>query len=301
MLQRNPVLDSYVIPSISGHLSSVFAEQTTLVEANIAFWRRMMNELVETISHKNLSVAWSLAFLKLMEHGCGEITPLVVSITGFENGEAQEDESIRELLDAELKKRKKATCDTIANTIFPLSMWNPKAPNSALYERYKKAWPRIRHCGANHRGVYFHRFIAFEKAERPINQLQHVIDTWRIGNHRHSALQASVFDPRRDHTNSRQLGFPCLHQVSFTPLGTNGQDGLTVTGFYGTQHIFEKAYGNYLGLCRLGRFMAKGMGLTLTKVNCIASLAKLGDGYSKNEFSILQEKIRVIREKKEVL
>ena len=34
-----------------------------------------------------------------------------------------------------------------------------------------------------------------------------------------------------------------------------------MTGFYATQYVVERAYGNYLGLCRLGEFMAHEMGL----------------------------------------
>ena len=89
-----------------------------------------------------------------------------------------------------------------------------------------------------------------------------------------SALQAAIFDPTKDHTNQRMRGFPCLQQVAFAPQGA---DGLMVTGLYATQYIFERAYGNYLGLCRLGRFMAQEMGKQLTQVTCVASPAKGGD------------------------
>ena len=64
----------------------------------------------------------------------------------------------------------------------------------------------------------------------PVNQLDHIIDTFRRGNHRRSALQVSIFDPTRDHKHCRQLGFPCLHQVAFLPE-TNT---LTITGYYAT-------------------------------------------------------------------
>ena len=73
-----------------------------------------------------------------------------------------------------------------------------------------------------------------------------------------------------DHTNQRRRGFPCLQQVAFAPTG---DDGLAVTGFYAKQHMYERAYGNYLRLCRLGRFMAHEMGLTLSQVVCIATPA----------------------------
>jgi hypothetical protein len=36
-----------------------------------------------------------------------------------------------------------------------------------------------------------------------------------------------------------------------------------------------KAYGNYLGLARLGAFFADQTGLTLTKVSCFAGVEKM--------------------------
>jgi hypothetical protein len=44
------------------------------------------------------------------------------------------------------------------------------------------------------------------------------------------------------------------------------------------QYLFERAYGNYLGLVRLGRFMAHEMGLQLERVVCMAAVAKLEVG-----------------------
>ena len=166
-------------------------------------------------------------------------------------------------------------------------MWNPNKDANVLYRRYDSAWPRIKRVPANRRGVYFQRLINFAESTPPINQLDHIVSTWRAGNHRHSALQAAVFDPRRDHNNARQMGFPCLHQVAFSPIGSNGADGLTVTGFYATQTMFEKAYGNFLGLSRLGYFMSKQMGLELVEVTCIAALEKLSGGFTKTDLRTL--------------
>ena len=170
------------------------------------------------------------------------------------------------------------SCLTVANTIFPKSLWNPSRERALLYERYiKHAWPRVKKCRANNRSALLTWLVAFENGENPVNQLEHVIATWQKGNHRHSALQLSIFDPRRDHTDCRQMGFPCLHQVCFTPLGTNGSAGLAVTGFYATQHIFEKAYGNYLDSVGLGYFVAHETKLRLVRMTCIAASARLGN------------------------
>jgi thymidylate synthase len=252
-----------------------------------------MNNPIEST---NLSVAWAKSFLTLMRPGCSEIKPLIVSVDGINGETVKEDDQMRQVLDEALASHK-TSCNTVANTIFPQSLWNPARERALLYQRYLvHAWPRIKKCAANNRGTYFRRLIAFENGGAPINQLEHVITTWHKSNHRHSALQLSVFDPRHDHTDGRRLGFPCLHQVCFTPLGANGADGLAVTGFYATQHIFEKAYGNYLGLCRLGKFVAHEMNLRLTRMTCIAACAKLGD-VNKTELEPMAVKLRAILEK----
>ena len=45
---------------------------------------------------------------------------------------------------------------------------------------------------------------------------------------------------------------------------------------YATQDIVDKAYGNYVGLHRLGMFMAQEMGLKLDRLTCIATPAVRG-------------------------
>ena len=232
---------------------------------------------VQVISDSNLSVAWSKAFSILMNPGATHLSPLVVKVSGFAEDTVPEDGDIRQALDASLRAVNLQSTQTVANTIFPQSMWNPDASAELLFERFRKNWPRIRTDPLNRYGHYFQRLIEYENGNEPVNQLGHIISTWKLQNHRHSALQASIFDPRRDHTNSRRRGFPCLQQVAFSPIGQNGIGGFAVIGFYGTQHLFEKAYGNYLGLFRLGRFMAREMGLVLTQMICVASYASLGN------------------------
>ena len=224
------------------------------------------------VVERNLSVAWGKAFLKVFDSN--EVAPLVVVIEGLDNADPPEVPAIRGALDDGLRAEGNGrSCLQVANTIFPISLWNPENPRSDLYDRYLKIVHRIREHSGNRYGVYFQRLIDFgvdTKAEEHVNQLEYILATWNQGNHRRSALQASLVDPRLDHTHQRQRGFPCLQQVAFAPTEDNG---LTVTGFYAKQHMFERAYGNYLGLCRLGHFMAHEMGLTLSRVVCIATPA----------------------------
>ncbi len=225
------------------------------------------------IEEDNLSVAWAKALLGVVKEN--ELSPLTVVIRGFDGGRPPEVEAIRQLLDGALAADAKGlSCNEVANTLFPDSLWNPRADRQQLYERYRRIMPRVLKNRRNRYGVYFQRLMSYGQDsayEGGINQLEQIIQTWHAGNHRRSALQAAIFDPRKDNINQPRRGFPCLQQVAFAQ---EGSDGLMVTGFYATQFIFERAYGNYLGLYRLGRFMAQEMGRKLSGVVCVASPAK---------------------------
>ena len=227
------------------------------------------------IDETNLSEAWGKAFLALWRSR--EIAPLVVTIRAMCGDQPAEVPIIRQDLDQTLIELGKQPCHTIANTIFPQNMWNPTLSGDHLFRRYRKLIPYLKRHPANRNGLYFERFIAWgsdKSTDDGINQLDHIIRVWKAGHARRTALQAAVFDPRMDHTKQRQRGFPCLQQVAFAKDDTGG---LAVTGFYATQYIVEKAYGNYLGLFRLGRFMAHEMGLPLSRVTCIATPAVRGN------------------------
>jgi thymidylate synthase len=121
------------------------------------------------------------------------------------------------------------------------------------------------------------------------NQLDFILKSrLENGNRRRSILQIAIVEPEKDITNQRVRGFPCLQQVSFAPFG-NGE--LAVNGFYGSQYIYDKAYGNYVGLLNLGRFVAHELGLKLTQLNCFTGIACLGN-VSKASVSNLAGKLR---------
>lgn len=246
------------------------------------------------IKERNLSVAWGKAFLQVYEDR--EVAPLVLVVNGLEGGDPAEESTIRDALEEELERRGDRSCHTVANTIFPMTMWNPDAGREQLFQRYLRVYPRLRRLDkANKYGLYFQRMIAFgcdNNGAGGHNQLDYILSTWEGGNRRRTALQASLLDPHKDHTDQRQRGFPCLQQVSFAPTGTGG---LAVTGYYATQYIVERAYGNYLGLCRLGQFMAHEMGLRLHQLTCIATPAKR-DG-SKSELRPLAQSVRASLER----
>ena len=258
--------------------------------------------VAQPILGSNLSYAWAKAFVKCYDVPGGVLSPAVVHFPAQSSDNNIENAEIRAILESQLADPSKfipnqSVIETVAGTIFPESVWRQSEGNrQTLYEKYGAMLPFIRRKQANRRGVYFQRMIAYHSdvGKEPINQLEHIITTWRSGNHRHSALQVGIFDPRTDHSNAPLQGFPCLQQVAFYANGSNGKNGLSVVAFYATQTLEEKAYGNYLGLYRLGVFMAKEMGLQLKEVFCVASALKLNNNRGKSPCKSLVNSIRAV-------
>lgn len=223
------------------------------------------------VESSDLSIAWAKAVRPMLaKGGVKEIAPLVVSTTGFENGVVRETTAIRDALDQALLAIGLQSCDTVANTIFPESLWNPAAPRAQLFDRYSNLLPQLKRASSkNTRGLYFERMITGGSAKNP-NQLDFVIKTYTARRAaRRGALQVAIFDPARDHTGAALAGFPCLQHVTFAPTAS----GLSVNAFYATQYAIERAYGNYLGICRLGRFVAHELGMPLVRMTCFTGIS----------------------------
>lgn len=230
------------------------------------------------VERDDLSLAWSEVFLKLLSPGTREICPLSISIAGFsERGTVKETVGIRERLD-KLLEAKSVTIDTetVAFTIFPDEYWQlANHKREEFFKLYRESFVRIQDWKPKHnkRGSYFQRLVDYEGNDHGHNQLAWILDEFdRRPDQRVSQFQATTFNPILDHSRTAQLEFPCLQQVSFVPMSDGS---LTMNAFYATQQIFRKGYGNYLGLCRLGAFMAHEMHLKLGRVCITVGVAKM--------------------------
>lgn len=235
-----------------------------------------MNPMPTVIAESNLSIAWGRALIEVLDHPGTELSPLMVTIdaAGAREG-ALEDAAIRSSLDLHLASRDMLDTETVAWTIFPTSLWeHARSDRSRFFEMYRGAYPRYRALNPtlNGRGLYFGRLVDYGRGPCEGNQLEWIIEqhNQRRGVRR-SMFQASVFDPAHDHVSRAQLGFPCLQHVQFVPA----EGRLTVNAFYATQQLFDKAYGNWLGLCDLGAFMASEMCLQFSQLNCFIGVEKL--------------------------
>lgn len=278
-----------------------------------------MSMTPQVFEAQSVSEAWSKAFIAACEAGGHEIAPLVVSVTGFDSqGIVANDDKCQALVDQCLATLGvQLTSEEVASTIFPESLWSPSASREEFFSRFRDALPGIIRVRRGKRrpnkdGTYFQRMWSFNESlgrlpmsapfpddyinppEDRLNQLEHVIQMHRKARNRkrpagarRSGLQVALFDPARDHTGNPYLRFPCLHHVAFLPDG----ETLNVVGYYGLQYLIKRAYGNYLGLARLGRFMAHEMGLKLARMTCIAGVGTL-DGYSRSQLTWLEDSIR---------
>ncbi len=232
----------------------------------------------------NLSILILDIFREFMKIPGNEINGLSITVNGFsDKGKVREDIDIHNKIDLALEQNNMQSINTVANTIFPVNLWNSECNRKILYERYFKILKQIKKCTQNKHGIYFERMIDFKDG---FNQLEKIIEFYQTGNRRRSAFQACIWDPLRDMVNTRMRGFPCMQQLVFSCV----KEELIVFAFYATQYIFEKAYGNFLGLCNLGNFLAHELGIPLSAVKCYVGVEQLSS-ITKSDLKFIVDSI----------
>lgn len=261
----------------------------------------MSTEAPIIFEHSNLSVAWSHALLEVMKPGRRNLRPIVLTIGGFTGQQPPEVQALRDALDERLITLGKNASDISALTIFPYKMWVRRGrPQCEPFSELciNRFLPRMRKRDArNQYGTYFERMMGYSGTRRDgprvVNQLQFVIDLLnRDRRPRESALQMCCFDPAKDHTGQPVRGFPCLQQVG---ISYDDQNNLAVNAFYPMQYVFDRAYGNYLGLCQLGEFIAHQTKLRFARMTCFIGKPELGDVTKRDVESVVDAANEVIK------
>lgn len=243
-------------------------------------------------SETSLATAWARVFLQFVDRQDRTFAPFMLSIAAGPEGNPVEDEDLRDALDACLAEVDQQSVEVVAKTIFPAAIWRrAKGDRQELYRYYREYLPDYVSMAPNKNsyGLYFARLIGFgidpktgspvghlAKAKLPEqgNQLEFIIQACKPGA-QSMALQAVIFDPVRDQVKERR-GFPCLQHVTF--VRDHEQGTLSLNAFYALQSFFVKAYGNWLGLMRLGAFVAGQTGLRFDRLNCFAGVQKMRSG-----------------------
>lgn len=242
---------------------------------------------MHAIAHDNVSHAWNGALQFLVSQG-GKAVHLAVAIGQPLDAE---DEAIRSTLDAFIDERRAADrriwpVSTVANTMFPTAFYRPASGNARqrLYELHGKA-QRLQQRMPDPEN-YFNRLVAYPAGgDEPFNQLEYIVD--RLikqrkprrggrGGPLSSAYEVGLTVPdggdlrvQAPGQDRRLMSFPCLSHISFTLEA----DKLNLAALYRNQYFVTRAYGNYLGLTRIGDFIAREVGVQLGEILCLSTHA----------------------------
>jgi hypothetical protein len=256
-----------------------------------------MSELLPAVP--SVSEAWLLSLERAAEAPDGRAVHVVSTVT--EPG--IEIDGVRRVIDAALQAAGAQEVQTVAETIFPVSLypdpgvgWSPELPAAergvldqaaqSLYDAYIGMLPLLRTISANNRGTYFSRMITWPgKEPGGVNQLAARIQRLRAehkaARHTHNALDIDVAadalaggeDLRGLQvyaaTDRRIRSFPCLTHIDLTLH----QGRLHAVAVYRHQYLIDKAYGNLLGLSWLLQFLCQQTGYSLGELVVHATLA----------------------------
>jgi hypothetical protein len=253
--------------------------------------------MAHLVQSKNLSQAWVEAMERLVELPGGKAVNFNVAFPA----DGVDDQRVSEEIDAFLRERELRSEDhevlevgTVANTIFPDALYHHHLGDAAaarLYENYELSM-RMHRRRKRDKDTYFNRLTAYpvvadqsKKLDMELapngtfNQLDyhvrrlrgqrtsaHLSSSYEMGLSHPFDAELRVHAPLRD---KRMSGFPCLSHISLTLA----DDRVHMTATYRNQTFITRAYGNYLGLARLLRFVATETGARPGEVEVVATHA----------------------------
>jgi hypothetical protein len=228
------------------------------------------------VTADNIGAAWLLAYQALMQARGRQLVNLAVSI----DNPLSEDVGIRSALEHTLArllqdspKSPWHSVHTVANTIFPISLYHPNLPEAAnRFFMHSIDASRARRGRRQGWGTYIGRLVDYEGRDGArVNQLDTMLRLLRekrqwadiyetpltyacetSGESASANADLHLIGPG----DRRRRGGPCLAHISLT-----ANDGsLHLTAQYRRHSYIGRAYGNFLGLARLLNFLAHESG-----------------------------------------
>lgn len=178
-------------------------------------------------------------------------------------------------VDEFLRARDRKPLETVANTIFPASLYHRHgAPK--FFDRFRdNVLPAVRRS-ADWSGYYFERMMQLPQAGGdPINQLWEIVGRIRDPEVRAlNKFELSVFDPARD-VDKSPYGGQCMSFASMKLIDHADGRRLGMTVFYRNHFYIEKLLGNLIGLGRLMSFVATEGGVAMGPLTIVSTHAKV--------------------------
>ena len=173
------------------------------------------------INDNNLSRAWSRLLLGILDGAGTEVSPLVLSVTGFDDkGVTPEDPAVRQALDQLLKRKGRLKVEDVAFTIFPQRLWEmSRGDRTRLFTLYRATFPRWQAMNkkANGRGLYFERMVMYGRGPCDGNQLEWILSQYGSRASGRASLDAAGDDvrpgPRSCRERAARLSLPTTGQL----------------------------------------------------------------------------------------
>ncbi len=251
--------------------------------------------MADLIQRNSLSQAW-IAAMELMLGRDGKAVNLNVAFQAAE----PDDPAVTAQIDTFVEERglrhsdgNLLTVGTVANTIFPAALYHPHLGDAAaarLYENYELSM-RMHRRRKRDKETYFNRLVAYPMApvatdanaqlnpDGTWNQLDYYVERLRRQRetlHLSSSYELGVSHPidaelrvQAPFKDKRMTSFPCLSHISLTLV----DDYVHMNATYRNQTFITRAYGNYIGLAGLLRFIATETGAQPGEVQVVATHA----------------------------
>jgi thymidylate synthase len=233
---------------------------------------------------KSCARAWVAAALKVSPSG--EAFNVVIDVED-PNAFDEKDNQVINLVDRFLRGHSVGPISTVANTLFPQSLYR-KHGSPQFYGEYLNTYKRL--TKSKNWGRYFLRMTRrmtegnkktkVEKLDdsKTYNPLQDLIDKMRDHKAKNKCVRAmheiAIYDPMFDRKHYSRGG-PCLSLLSFK---RHPEHGLLLTAVYRNHSYITRCLGNLIGLGRLQAFVAKEVGIPVGSLTCISTHAELDTG-----------------------
>jgi thymidylate synthase len=212
-------------------------------------------------------------------------------IIGVDNPLAESfvDEEIIKRMDSFLREQGHLPVPTVANTIFPQSIYDRHGSPDFYSVYLEKVYPRIKKSQGDW-GRYFERMISFplNKKGVPINPLQDIVDKMRkqMQGPRcfKNVYELTIYDPIRD--AGPVMNRQCLSFLSFK-LTAGEPRRLLLTAVYRNHYYVERLLGNLIGLGRLMRFVANEVGASVGDLTIVSSHAEIDSAAPREKITHL--------------
>lgn len=244
------------------------------------------------IQADTVSTAWHDAVKTVRSVADHRVFHLVVTI----DQPLAEEAAIRDEVDKLLANRGLQTVDTVASTIMPVALAGLCSTHDELVKRYRDRYEVIKRFPKNSWGTYFGRLVAYpighDKRPAPVDQLAPVIKALRgrqavaaqyetaVATAEDMSGPSEIIDPGvliHHPTRGRHgRGAPCLSTVAFQ----RDADRVHAIAHYRSHFLIERAYGNYLGLGWLVRYIAEQSGLRAGQLTVVAGYAQIDGALS---------------------